>query len=372
MRSDPSASGFLTSSLPGLAGAGLAPTLVRVKERLVVQPRPDALGVVTVAFLPLMQACGLDVFDLNDVRGTVDGARMLFRIRMDGPSAVAEVYAVGTSLARGPAEDDVVDGAFTVRTNGADWQLLARGEDAYAFSLYDDIFPSVLARLFQVGGPDAERRVGLARALLQQEWLANKLARLARELGVEELRRLLGGSEARPERVLDVLRERRLLRERRHLDERAVRRAILATLKATEADAARPVGTDRLAVEDLLQQAEAVANLRGRLRVRFDGVPLPVTSRNGLYVVLAALAVRLGQQEAIPSDDLVVPPAQPPPGVRARPLGPTGWHLLLTREAPALAEAIATLIETLGLEGRLVAWQAGRRYPGSERPQGEG
>ena len=162
MRNDPAASAFLTSSLPGLAGAGLAPTIARVKERLVTQPRPDALGVALVAFLPLMQACGLDVFDLNDLRGTTDGARMLFRVRLEGASAVAEVHAVGASLARSPGEDDVIDGAFTVRTNGADWQLLLRGEDPYPFSLYDDAFPSVVARLFQIGGPEPQRRASLA------------------------------------------------------------------------------------------------------------------------------------------------------------------------------------------------------------------
>lgn len=370
MTSDPRATGFLTSSLPGLAGSGLAPTIARVKERLVVQPRPDALGVAIVGFLPLMQACGLDVFDQDDLRGTTDGSRMLFRVRLEDASAVAEVHAVGTSLARAPGEDDVIDGAFTVRTNGADWQLLTRGEDAYPFSIYDDIFPSVMARLFQAGGPEAERRVSLARSLLQQDWLAGKLARLSQDVGVTELRRLLGGPDATPERVLDVLRERRLLRERRNLDARAVRSAILVTLKATEASPARSPGADGIAVDDLLRHAESVANLRGRLRVSFDGVSLPVTSRNGLYLVLAALAVQVGRQDAVPSDDLVVPPAHLPPGVRSRPLGPAGWHLLLTREKADLAEAVAILVEALGIEGRLEARQAGAPYPASERGQG--
>jgi len=365
---DPPASDFLTTSSPGFAGAGLASTVARVKERLVVQPRPDALGVAIVAFLPLMQACGLDIFDQNDLRGTVVDSRALFRIRLEDASAVAEVHAVGTSLARAPGEEDAVDGAFTVRTNGTDWQLLPRGEEPYPFSLYDDVFPGVVARLFQAGGPDAARRVSLARALLQQDWLAGKLARLSQDVGVDELRRLLGGPDARPEKVLDVLRERRLLRERRDLDPRAVRRAILVTLKATEAGTARPTGADAIAVDDLLPHAETVANLRGRLRTRFDGVTLPVTSRNGLYLVLAALAVRLGREDAIPSDDLVRPPGRVPPGVRARPLGPPGWQLLLMREKPELAEAVAGLIGALGLEERLEALQAGQPYPESERP----
>lgn len=370
MTNDPSASGYLTSSLPGLAGAGLAPTIARVKERLVVQPRPDALGVAIVAFLPILQACGLDVFDQNDLRGTVSGSRMVFRIRLFDGSAVGEVLAVGTSLARPPGEEDVIDGAFTVRTNGADWQLLVRGEDPYPFSLYDDVFPSVMARLFQAGGPDADRRVAMARALLQQDWLAGKLARLSQDVGVDELRRLLGGPDTSPERVLDVLRERRLLRERRNLDARAVRRAIQVTLKATEADAPTLSAGDAISVDDVLRHAEAVANLQGRLRVRFDGVSLPVTSRNGLYLVLAALAVQLGREDAVPSDDLVVPPARVPPGMRARPLGPAGWHLLLMREKGALAEAVAGLIEALALEGRLEAVQAGKPYPESDRRAG--
>jgi len=372
MRNDPAASAFLTSSLPGLAGAGLAPTIARVKERLVTQPRPDALGVALVAFLPLMQACGLDVFDLNDLRGTTDGARMLFRVRLEGASAVAEVHAVGASLARSPGEDDVIDGAFTVRTNGADWQLLLRGEDPYPFSLYDDAFPSVVARLFQIGGPEPQRRASLARALLQQDWLAGKLARLSQEVGVAELRNLLGGPDATSDRVLDVLRERRLLREHRRLDQEAVRRAIAVTLRATESDAVRATTLDGVSVDDLLGHAEAVANLRGRLRVRFDGVALPVTSRSGLYLVLAALAVQLGRQDAIPAEDLVMPPARLPAGVRARPLGPAGWHLLLTREKAALAEAVAALVQALGLEDRLEALQAGQRYPDGERPARDG
>lgn len=366
MSHEPPASPFLTSSLPGLAGAGLAPTVARVKERLVVQPRPDALGVTLLGFLPLMQACGLDIFDHDDLRGTSDGTRMLFRVRLEGAAAVAEVHAVGTSLARAPGEDDVTDGAFTVRTNGADWQLLCRGEEPYPFSLYDNVFPAVLARLFQAGGPDARRRVALARSLLQQEWLASKLARLSKDVGNEELRRLLGGPDATPERVLDVLRDRRLLRERRRLDEQAVRSAIAVTLKATEP--AAPTPSHGITADDVLGHAETVANLRGRLRVRYDGVPLPVTSRSGLYVVLAALAVQLGRHEAVPSDDLVVPPARVPPGVRARPLGPEGWHLLLTREKAGMAEATATLIAALQLTDRLEAEQAGQPYPDCERP----
>lgn len=370
MSHDPRASAFVTSTLPGVAGSSLAPTVARVKERLVVQPRPDVLGVAMVAFLPLMQACGLDIFDLDDLRGRIEGARMLFRVRLEGATAVAEVHGVGTSLARPPAEDDVVDGAFTVRTNGADWQLLVRGEDPYPFSLYDDLFPSVLARLFQAGGPEAERRVGLARALLQQGWLAGKLARLSREVGTEELRRLLGGPGATPEHVLDVLRAHRLLRERHRLDERAVRRAIAVTLMATVGLAGRSSPSEGIVVEDLLQQAEAVAGLRGRLRVAFDGLPLPVTSRQGLYLVLAALAVQLGRLDAVPAEDLVAPPARLPPGVRARPLGPAGWYLLLTRERGALAEAVAALIRALGLDDRLRALQEGRPYPDCERRGG--
>lgn len=367
MTSDPTASGYLTSSLPALAGAGLASTIARVKERLVVQPRPDALGVATVAFLPLMQACGLDVFDQNDLRGTVGDSRMLFRVRLSDATAVVEVHAVGNSLAQPASAYDVIDGGFTVRTNGADWQLLARGEDPYPFSLYDDVFPSVIARLFQVGGPDVERRVALARTLLQQDWLAGKLARLSREIGRDGLRRLLGGTNARPDRVLDALRERRLLRERRNLDPRAVQRAIQLTLQATGADPSGISLADEVTVDDVLRHAETVANLQGRLHVRFDGVTLPVTSRNGLYLVLAALAVQLGREDAVPSDDLVTPPALVPPGLRARPLGPTGWHLLLVREPSALAEAVAALIEALGLEGRIEAFQTGQPYPESER-----
>ncbi|MEJ2667121.1 MAG: hypothetical protein P8Z81_08495 [Deinococcales bacterium] len=360
-------SDFRTTSFISPARAGLAQTVALVKERLVVQPRPDALGVATVAFMPLLQACGLDVFDLNELRGTTDGTRMLFRVRLDSATAVAQVHAVGTALPRGPTDDEGVDGAFTVRTNGADWQLLIRAEDPYPFSLYDDLFTSILARLFQTGGPDAARRIELARVLLQQEWLAGKLARLAKEIGVDELRRVLGGGEADSERVITLLRERRLLRERHSIDDRAVRQAMLVTLRATEARPRQATGAASITLDDILRHAEAVANLRGRLHASFDGVALPITSRNGLYVVLAALAVQVECADAVPSDDLIVPPALVPPGVRARSLGEPGWHLLLTREKAGLADAIATLIAALGLQGRLEASQSGRPYPDAER-----
>jgi len=355
---------YLTSSHAGSSGGSLLATVARVKERLVVQPRPDALGVAQVALLPLLDACGVDVFDLRTLRGTTDGDRMLYRVQSGDAWAVAAVHAVGVSLTRGIGQGEGVDGAFTVRTNGGDWQLLVRGEDAYGFSLYDDIFASVLARLFQVGGPDVARRVELARSLLQQEWLADKLARLSREIGLEELRRVLGGAEVEPGRVLELLRAHHLLRERRAIDERAVHRAVNVTLHATElgvvreADALTTIGLD-----DLLLHAEAVANLRGRLRAAFDGVALPITSRSALYFVLAAVAVQYARDDAVPPEDLIAPPARVPAGVRARPLGRPGWSLLLTRDSAGLTAATGALLDRLGLRHRLEATHRGHPYP---------
>ncbi len=355
---------YLTSSHAGSGSANLSAAVARVKERLVVQPRPDALGVAQVALLPLLDACGVDVFDLGMLRGTTDGDRMLYRVQSADAWAVAAVHAVGVPLTRGIGRGEGVDGAFTVRTNGGDWQLLVRGEEAYGFSLYDDIFPSVLARLFQVGGPDVGRRVELARTLLQQEWLADKLARLSREIGLEEVRRVLGSAEVRPEKVLELLRAHHLLREHRAVDERAVHRAVGLTLHATElgvvreADALATVGLD-----DLLVHAEAVSNLRGRLRVAFDGVALPITSRSALYYVLAAVAVQYGREDAVPAEDLIAPPARVPAGVRARPLGRPGWSLLLKRDSAGLAEVTGALLDYLGLRHRLRALHRGDPYP---------
>ncbi len=355
---------YLTSSHAGSSGGSLLATVARVKERLVVQPRPDALGVAQVALLPLLDACGVDVFDLATLRGTSDGDRMLYRVQSGDAWAVAAVHAVGVSLTRGVGPGEGVDGAFTIRTNGGDWQLLMRDEEAYGFSLYDDIFPSVLARLFQVGGPDVGRRVELARSLLQQEWLADKLARLSSKIGLEELRRVLGGPEVEPDKVLELLRAHHLLRVRRAVDDRAVRRAVSVTLHATELGMVRDA--DALAtvsLDDLLLHAESVANLRGRLRAEFDGVALPITSRSALYFVLAAVAVQYAREDAVPPEDLIAPPTRVPAGVRARPLGRPGWSLLLTRDSAGLTEVTAALLDHLGLRHRLQATHRGRPYP---------
>jgi hypothetical protein len=356
---------YLTTSHAGSSGdGGLTATVARVKDRLVVQPRPDALGVAQVALLPLLDACGVDVFDLGSLRGTTDGERMLYRVQAGDAWAVAAVHAVGVPLSRGAGQSDAVDGAFTVRTNGGDWQLLVRADEAYSFSLYDDIFAGVLARLFQIGGPDAPRRVELARSLLQQEWLTDKLARLSRDIGIEELRRVLGGPEAAPSRALELLRERHLLRESRTIDEGAIRRAVALTLNATEMGLVRDA--DALAtitLDDLLLHAEGVANLRGHLRIAFDGVTLPITSRTGLYFVLAAVAVQYSREDAVPAEDLITPPTRPPVGVRARPLGRPGWSLLLTRDGKGLADVTGALLDHLGLRHRVQASHRGHPYP---------
>lgn len=354
---------YLTTSHAG-SGDSLMATVARVKERLVVQPRPDALGVAQVALLPLLRACGMDVFDLATLRGTRDGERLLYRVQLDGEWAVAEVHAVGVPLTRGLGQGDGVDGAFSIRTNGGDWQLLARREEAYSFSLYDDVFPSVVARLFQTGGPDAARRLELARVVLQQEWLADKLARLAQDVGLDALRRTVGGEEVDVAAATALLREHRLLSDRRLVDERALRRAVALTLHATELGLVRQADAfAEISLDDLLLHAEEVANLKGRLRARFDGVLLPVTSRSALYFVLAATAVQFGREDAIPAEDLVVPPARVPPGLRARPLGRPGWYLRLTRDSQGLADATGALLDQLGLRHRLDASQRGHPYP---------
>lgn len=357
---------YLTTSQAG-SGDSLVATVARVKERLVVQPRPDALGVAQVALLPLLRACGLDVFDLGTLRATHDGELLLYRVQLDGEWAVVAVHGVGVPLTRGLGPGDGVDGAFSVRTNGGDWQLLARGDDGYGFSLYDELFPSVVARLFQIGGPDAARRVELARGLLQQQWLADKLARLSHDVGLDGLRPLVRGDDIDVDGITALLREHRLLGSRRAVDERALRRAVAVTLNATELGLVRHADAlAAISLDDLLLHAEGVANLKGRLRASFDGVPLPVTSRSALYFVLAAVAVQFGREDAVPPEDLVVAPARVPAGVRARALGRPGWYLRLTRDSEALAQATEALLEALGIRHRLRATQRGRPYPGEE------
>ncbi len=302
---------------PSSAGAGssqpgdnVATVAARARERLIVRPRPDALGVALVAVLPLLQACGLDVFDLGVLRGAVDGSALRFVARIGrDEAATVLVHAVGTPLQRRLERALPADSGFELRTNGPDWELSSHSEEPYPFSLYDDVFPSVLACLFQPGGPDAERRAALARAL----------ARTARN----------GEPGAPP----------------------------------------RGAGPSMISARDLALNAGMVANLRGRLRAEFDGAPLPVTSRTALYYVLAATAVQYGREDAVPAEDLVVPPARVGAGLRARPLGRPGWYLLLTREGESLEEATAALLESLGLRRRLQATHRGRAYPSTGDPE---
>ncbi len=356
----------LLSSTPRASATGTAVVAAvhQAKDHLVVQPRPDALGVAQVALFPVLAACGVDVFDLDALRGTLDGARLHYRARVAETGVQITVQGVGEPLPRGIMPDH----PWRVHLNGGEWSLGLPAEPPYGFSLYDEIFPRLALTLFGVSGPDAGRRGDEARRMLQEAWLGDALARLSSAIGRDALRAALGGGEPDVPALLALLREHRLVRDGRAIDEEALRSAARVTLRATELGVVRPAAPlSAITQEDLERHAGEVAALRGRLRASFDGRALSVTSRSGLYYVLAALALQHGREDTIPSEDLVVAPDRPPPGERVRPLGRPGWFLRLERDREDLEEATAGLVEALGLGRRLRAEQRGHSYAAVRR-----
>jgi hypothetical protein len=124
-----------------------------------------------------------------------------------------------------------------------------------------------------------------------------------------------------------------------------------------------PPPLERITLSEVREYAEQVRHLHGKLEARFDGQPIEMTSRSAFYFVLAALALRHGRADAIPADDLVRPPDEPPALRRSRELGRPGWHLLLDHHPAALEERTCTLLDALRLRDLFTVTKRGEPYP---------
>jgi hypothetical protein len=149
-------------------------------------------------------------------------------------------------------------------------------------------------------------------------------------------------------------------------DEAAARFDRAAELLGGDRDITRSTGFERITFAEVQAHAEQVRHLKGKLDARFDGKHVDMTSRSAFYFVLAALALHHGRADAIPADDLVRPPDEPPASRRARSLGRPGWHLLLDHDPEAIEERTRALLDALHLRGLFTVTQRGEPYPGRD------
>lgn len=126
------------------------------------------------------------------------------------------------------------------------------------------------------------------------------------------------------------------------------------------------VALERIDLAEVREHARQVRHLHGKLQANFDSQPVEITSRSALYYVLAALALQHGREDAIPSDDLIRPPDEPPDQRRARALVRPGWHLLLDHDPGELEERTSQLLDALGLRESLTATLRGHPYPSGD------
>lgn len=351
-----------------------SPPLLAVAEQvardLVVQPAPDALGVAQAALLPLLWACGQRAFDLRVLRaeGLPTSRHLRYRLHVAGAAVPVDVWAVGEPIDGPRAAALGLDGApWGLRLNGPQWCLLdAEHEDEPAeFSLFDEVFPTLLPTLIGRGDASTSARLEAARELLREGRIAARLERLVAELGLDVVRAAAGGPDE-ADAVAQLLVRHGLLAadELAELPPDAFRAALAQHLRATEMGLVRPAPPlAHVAADDVRRHADKVASLRGGLVVRFDGEEVPVYSRSGYYFVLAALALQFGREDAIPARDLVRPPQAPPADRRSRPLGRAGWHLLLDGDLASTSAAVGGLLERLRLTDRFEAVQNDQPYP---------
>ncbi len=353
-----------TSAVPRRAALALA--LQRAQERLVARPALDALGVAHAAVVPILAAAGTDPFDPLRVRPEAVGRHLAYHLleHTTGPGGgapVVNVYGVGDTLAGGPS---TALSPWALRTNGGLWQLALPREAPLPFGLFDSVTPAVLMVLFGAAS-DRVARAPHARAVLHEAHLSAALARLVESLGVDGVRQALRETgEPEPVAAMRLLRERELLERDLAVDPGALAAALDSTLRWSEV--ARRRGTEAFAsitAADAVRHAGTVRAMRGRLEASLDGIALPVTSRTGLYVVLAALALQVGRADAVPAGDLVAPPEAPEDGATVLPLPQRGHYLRVDGGTEHVAGATAALIDRLGLRRRLACSQRGRPYP---------
>lgn len=301
----------------------MAAALQKARATLLVKPRPLAADIAQGALLPLLHALGVDIFDLRTLRlegrvkgtvkgtvesgaakdaveGPVEGERVVYRMLLPGDSCRIEVLAADGRM---PPLAPAADTAFG---DNVDWVLFSNGR--------------------QWRAQTADGRVQLEFELLHPGF-GNTMAALL-EPG--------NSPEARIGRAA----------ERLHTE---------------TGEAVSPF--ERISLAEVKSHAEQVRHLHGKLETRFGGEAVDVTSRSAFYYVLAALALAHGREDAIPGDDLVRPPDEPPDVSRSRALGRPGWHLLLDLEPSEIEERIRTLLDALGLNDVFTAALRGARYP---------
>jgi hypothetical protein len=338
-----------------------------LKRYLVVQPKPDALGTAQAALLPSLYALGQDIWNLQVLRadGLPSEERIRYHLRLGEGEVTLDVWAVGTALDRFPARDTLPEGThWGVRTNGSDWQLIDFTNSAAInnFSLFDEAFPLILDKLFRDNGSDLSTRLHEAVRFAYKTEIASKLEQLITLQGADTVRDRSGGT---PEGVLDLLKEEGLIDTVSDVDlgPADLQDLLDYNLKATQMGVVRDAGMMQdIALAEIQRHCQVVKNLKGNLKATFDDTQLDVSSRSGLYYVLAALAVQHGRPDAIPATDLTRPPDVAPTGGRSRPLGKPGWYLSL-ENSTNFTSGVQQLISALNLGHRLKATNRGAPYP---------
>lgn len=338
-----------------------------IKQYLVVQPKPDGLGTAQAALLPILYALGQDIWNLNVLR--VDGlpteARARYHLHLPGGDITLDTWAVGTSLERFPARDTLPEGGtWGIRTNGSDWHLVDFTGKAkvHDFSLFDEAFPLILDKLFRDSEATVDERLQAALRFTQKTEIAEKLEQLITLQGADSVRERSGGT---PDGIIKLLKEEGMLDANSdvELTESDLQDIFDYNLKATEMGVMREAGMmEDITLEEIQRHCQVVKNLKGNLKATFDNKQLDVSSRSGLYYVLAALAVHHGRPDAIPAQDLTRPPDPAPSGGRSRPLGKPGWYLSLENSAN-FTEGVRQLLNALNLANRLQATNRGAPYP---------
>ncbi|MEX2543021.1 MAG: hypothetical protein WD314_14525 [Trueperaceae bacterium] len=299
----------------------VAAALQRARRALVARPRASAIDLAQAAVFPLLHSLAVDIFDLQTMRLAGEPARERadYRLLNGAESVLVTVFAVETPVTGVGREG--AEHAWTLASNGRVWRA-ATADDArnLEFDLFDEGFAEVLHLLLAEGTEPSERF----------------------------------------DRAKEALRDGRTGRGRPAEDRMQARHEGAEGSRGT---AGESVTLQRIAMGEVQSIAEQVRHLHGKLEARFDGQSVEVTSRSAFYFVLAALALQHGRAEAIPADDLIQPPDEPPPSRRARALGRPGWHLLLDHQPAVLEERTAALLDALNLRTTFTATQRGEPYP---------
>ncbi|HEX7002968.1 MAG TPA: hypothetical protein VF168_02125 [Trueperaceae bacterium] len=279
----------------------VAAALGRARATLVLRPPATAPDVAQGVLFPVLASLGVEVFDLERLRLTGEVSAERLEYRLSGQRDLRFVVLPVDSQLPEPAGAEV---SSVVYCNGRQWRH--GGKDA---DLFEEGFAQELKHLI-AGEAQSDGGTSAARS---------------------------GGGRDTGERSAPVAGQR------------------------TEFVPADPF--ERITGEEVRRYAEAVRNMRGKLQVSFDGEPVEITSRSAFYYVLAELALRHGRADAIPGEDLVLPPDEAPAERRARPLARPGWQLLVDHEPSVIEQRTLELLDALGLRRKFSATQRGQPYP---------